>query len=51
MDYVYGYMNLFVGLYSFFLIVFGGSILVLIWVSIIYMIKKMRRFDRIGNHN
>lgn len=46
MDYTFGYFNFLMGSYFIFLIVFGLSILMLIWVTIIYLVKKIRRLDR-----
>jgi len=47
MDYTFGYFNFLMGSYFIFLLVFGLSILILIWVSIIYLVKKIRRMERL----
>lgn len=46
MDYTFGYFNFLMGSYFIFLLVFGLSILILLWVTIIYLVKKIRRLDR-----
>jgi hypothetical protein len=42
----FGVMGIFMGLYSLFLFLIGISILVLIWVTILFLLKKMKHMDR-----
>jgi hypothetical protein len=46
MNYNFGFMGLFVGLYSLFLFVLGISVLILIWVTILFILKKMKKMDQ-----
>jgi len=42
----FGIMGIFMSLYSLFLILIGISVLVLIWVTILFLLKKMKQMDR-----
>ncbi|NTW91423.1 MAG: hypothetical protein HGA35_05815 [Erysipelotrichaceae bacterium] len=42
----FGVMGIFMGLYSLFLFLVGVSLLVLIWVTILFLLKKMKQMDR-----
>lgn len=39
----FGVMGFYMGLYSIFLFLIGASLLVLIWVTILFLIKKMKQ--------
>lgn len=41
----FGVMGIFMGLYSLFLFLVGVSLLVLIWVTILFLLKKMKQMD------
>jgi len=42
----FGVMGIFMGLYSLFLFLVGVSLLVLIWVTVLFLLKKMKQMDR-----
>lgn len=42
----FGVMGIFMGLYSLFIFLVGVSLLVLIWVTILFLLKKMKQMDR-----
>ena len=42
----FGVMGIFMGLYSLFLFLIALSVLVLIWVTILFLLKKMKHMER-----